>query len=150
MNRYVADADWGVWIIWYFFLGGIAAGSMVVASLAGLFGDESDRRAARAGDYIALPLVMICGVFLIIDLGNPPRTVLAHDGEVADLVADAQMVVADVRSGHGDSPHSAQSLRSGSSGSRSKTSGSIWDAMVRMQVMRLRRVDQGRKGLLRP
>jgi formate-dependent nitrite reductase membrane component NrfD len=73
MNRFVADPEWGAWITWYFFLGGIAAGSAVVSALAVLFGDESDRRATRVADYIGLPLIAACGVFLVVDLGHPER-----------------------------------------------------------------------------
>ncbi len=73
MDRYVADPHWRGFIIWYFFLGGIAAGSYALAALVGLFGDESDRRAVRAADYLAFPLVNVCGLLLILDLGRPER-----------------------------------------------------------------------------
>jgi protein NrfD len=73
MDRYVADPHWGGYIIWYFYLGGIAAGAYALAALASLFGDESDRRATRAAHYLAFPLVNLCGVLLIIDLGRPER-----------------------------------------------------------------------------
>jgi protein NrfD len=73
MDRYVADPHWGGYIIWYFYLGGIAAGAYAMASMATLFGDESDRRATRAAHYLAFPLVSLCGPLLIIDLGRPER-----------------------------------------------------------------------------
>jgi formate-dependent nitrite reductase membrane component NrfD len=73
MDRYVADAEWGHWIVLYFFLGGIAAGSSALSALATLFGDESDRRATRSAEYLGLPLIMLCGIFLIVDLGRPER-----------------------------------------------------------------------------
>jgi formate-dependent nitrite reductase membrane component NrfD len=73
MDRYVADPHWGALIVAYFFLGGIAAGSFAVASLAALFGDESDRRATRVAHYIAFPLVCACGALLVVDLGRPER-----------------------------------------------------------------------------
>ena len=38
-DPFVADPEWGHYIIWYFYLGGIAAGSFAMASLATLFGD---------------------------------------------------------------------------------------------------------------
>ena len=72
-DPYVADPDWGPYIIWYFFLGGIAAGSYAVATMIGLFGDEDDRRAVRVADYIAFPLVNVCGLLLVLDLGRPER-----------------------------------------------------------------------------
>lgn len=73
MDRYVADPHWGVWIIAYFYLGGIAAGAYATACMARLFGDEQDRRGVRAADYLAYPLVCVCGIILIIDLNRPER-----------------------------------------------------------------------------
>ena len=72
-DPFVADPEWGQYIIWYFFLGGIAAGSYAVAALVGLFGDEDDRRAVRVADYLAFPLVNLCGLLLVVDLGRPER-----------------------------------------------------------------------------
>src|SRR6266851_5611793 len=73
MNLFVADPEWGWWIILYFFLGGIAAGAYFMATLIELFGHESDRELARAGYWIAFPLVILCGLFLTVDLHRPER-----------------------------------------------------------------------------
>jgi protein NrfD len=73
INPYVADPDWHGWIIWYFFLGGIAAGAYVAAALADLFGNGDDRRAVRVAYYLAFPIVNVCGLLLIADLGRPER-----------------------------------------------------------------------------
>lgn len=73
MNRFVADPEWHGWIVWYFYLGGIAAGAYAIASMAALFGTEADRRGTRAAFYIAFPIVNLCGLFLTIDLGRPER-----------------------------------------------------------------------------
>jgi formate-dependent nitrite reductase membrane component NrfD len=73
MNRYVVDPHWHGYIVWYFYLGGIAAGAYALASMANLFGDEADRRASRFAHYLAFPLVNVCGVLLIVDLGRPER-----------------------------------------------------------------------------
>ena len=62
---------WEVWA--YFFLGGLAAGSFVVASLARLFGDVDDRPIWRTGYLISLLAVLGCPPFLIKDLGRPAR-----------------------------------------------------------------------------
>ena len=43
MNLFVADPEWGGWIIAYFYLGGIAAGSYFVATLIEWFGRDEDR-----------------------------------------------------------------------------------------------------------
>jgi formate-dependent nitrite reductase membrane component NrfD len=72
-DPFVADPGWGQFIIWYFYLGGIAAGAYAVATMVGLFGDERDRRGVRVADYIAFPLVNICGLLLVVDLGRPER-----------------------------------------------------------------------------
>jgi protein NrfD len=73
MNLFVADPEWGWWIILYFFLGGIAAGAYFMATLIELFGHESDRELSRAGYWIAFPLVVLCGLFLVVDLHRPER-----------------------------------------------------------------------------
>jgi formate-dependent nitrite reductase membrane component NrfD len=73
MNLFVADPDWGWWIIFYFYLGGIAAGAYFTATLIDLVGGEEHREVARAGYWIAFPLVMICGALLTIDLNQPQR-----------------------------------------------------------------------------
>ena len=44
-----------------------------MACLIRLIGDGADRRAARVADYLATPLIAVCGVFLIVDLGRPER-----------------------------------------------------------------------------
>jgi len=44
----VAAPDWGVWIILYFYLGGIAAGAYFIGTLIDRFGIERDRPIAKA------------------------------------------------------------------------------------------------------
>ena len=73
LNTSVADPQWHGLIVWYFFLGGIAAGAYVMAALADLFGDIDDRPGVRVAYYIAFPLVGVCGLLLTIDLGRPER-----------------------------------------------------------------------------
>jgi formate-dependent nitrite reductase membrane component NrfD len=73
LNPYVADPGWHDYIVWYFFLGGIAAGAYVMAALADLFGTAADRRAVRPAYYLAFPLVNVCGLLLVVDLNRPER-----------------------------------------------------------------------------
>jgi len=78
MEQIVQPPDWKLWVILYFFLGGIAAGAYFVATLHELLArrggdDESGRDISRAGYLIAFPLVAVCGVLLIVDLGRPDR-----------------------------------------------------------------------------
>ena len=64
---------WRWEIIWYFFLGGLAAGCYVLASIASLFGSEEDRVVVRTGYYLALLALLPCPPLLIKDLGRPER-----------------------------------------------------------------------------
>ena len=69
----IHKAHWHWLIITYFFAGGIAAGSYVVASIAELLGGEAGRRIARAGRYVSLAFILPSPVLLILDLRRPDR-----------------------------------------------------------------------------
>jgi formate-dependent nitrite reductase membrane component NrfD len=56
-----------------FWLGGMAAGAYVTASLAQRFGSADDRRIAADGYYLAASAVIPCAPLLIADLGRPDR-----------------------------------------------------------------------------
>ncbi len=73
MNIFVVDPHWRWLIIFYFFLGGIAAGAYFLAVLIELAGKAEDHRVARAGYLVAFPLIVLCGGLLIIDLDHPTR-----------------------------------------------------------------------------
>jgi protein NrfD len=64
---------WEWLVIVYFFVGGIAAGSYVIAALLDLFGDTRDRPVVRLGYYVALVGIMLSGALLTMDLGRPER-----------------------------------------------------------------------------
>jgi protein NrfD len=64
---------WQWWIVLYFFFGGLAGGCYFLAVLIDLFGRPVDRPLARLGYYIAFPLVLLCGLLLIVDLNRPLR-----------------------------------------------------------------------------
>ena len=64
---------WELMIVWYFFLGGIAGGAYFTAAIADNFGGTRDRMVARVGYLLSLPLVAVCGLLLIADLGVPTR-----------------------------------------------------------------------------
>jgi formate-dependent nitrite reductase membrane component NrfD len=57
----------------YFWLGGMAAGAFVTASLAQAVGSSDDRRVAADGYYVAAAAVLPCAPLLIADLGRPDR-----------------------------------------------------------------------------
>ena len=65
--------NWGWWIVLYFFFGGITGGTYFAAAWLDLFGDERDRGAIWLGHLLAFPLLLLCAVFLIVDLGQPLR-----------------------------------------------------------------------------
>lgn len=57
----------------YFWLGGLAGGAYLTASLAQRFGSDDDRRFAADGYYIAAGALVPCAPLLIADLGRPER-----------------------------------------------------------------------------
>ena len=60
--------------MWYFFLGGLAAGLYFIAALIELVGTARDRAMAQGRRTIcAFPLALVCGMLLIVDLGRPER-----------------------------------------------------------------------------
>lgn len=61
------------WIILYFFVGGIAGGALLVASLLRLFGAREDTHFIRLGVYISFIGCVISAFLLIVDLGVPLR-----------------------------------------------------------------------------
>jgi len=67
------SADWPLLIDVYFFLGGIAGGAFVIATIANLLDRQRYRDVVRVGYYIALLAVLPGAIFLIVDLGLPTR-----------------------------------------------------------------------------
>ncbi len=65
--------NWGWWIVLYFFAGGVTGGVYFAAAWLDLFGDQTDRAAMRLGHVLAFPLILVCAVFLTVDLGQPLR-----------------------------------------------------------------------------
>lgn len=70
---YTHAPEWRWWIVFYFFIGGIAGGALALAALLRLFGREGDRPLSRLGYYIAFPGSIISGILLILDLKRPER-----------------------------------------------------------------------------
>src|SRR5215467_4951728 len=73
MMRITVAPEWEWLLVWYFFLGGLAAGLYFMAALIELVGSEHDRTMAKVAYYYAFPLAVVCGVLLILDLGRPER-----------------------------------------------------------------------------
>ncbi len=62
---------WGWLIISYFFTGGLAGGSFVIATLADLF--SKDKALVRAGRYLSFLTLIVSPILLTLDLGRPDR-----------------------------------------------------------------------------
>jgi protein NrfD len=60
-------------IVAYFFIGGIAGGALLLASLMRLVGRAEDRPLARIASHVAFAGAVISGIILIVDLGVPTR-----------------------------------------------------------------------------
>jgi formate-dependent nitrite reductase membrane component NrfD len=67
------SADWPLIIDIYFFLGGIAGGAFVIATIAHFLDAERYRSVVRIGYYVALLAVIPAPILLIVDLGLPTR-----------------------------------------------------------------------------
>lgn len=64
---------WGWYIVLYFFFGGLCAGAYFIATLLLFLGDARDRETIRLGYLISFPLLLVCAILLILDLGVPLR-----------------------------------------------------------------------------
>lgn len=72
-QHFVASPEWHWYIVWYFFLGGIAGGAYALGTLLRLVGDPQDEGAARTAFLVAFPTFAICPILLTLDLGQPIR-----------------------------------------------------------------------------
>ena len=69
----VRAAPWGWEIVWYFYIGGIMAGSAMLSAFADETGRAEDAPLIRNGRYVALGGALASSVLLIKDLGRPER-----------------------------------------------------------------------------
>jgi len=72
-QHFVAPPQWEWYIVWYFFLGGLAGGAYLIGTLLRLAGDVRDEGVARLAFLVAFPLMVICPILLTLDLGRPLR-----------------------------------------------------------------------------
>jgi formate-dependent nitrite reductase membrane component NrfD len=70
---FTASPHWTWWIVFYFFIGGIAGTAFLLASLLHLFGRPTDRPLVRLGYYVAFVGAVISGFLLTVDLNRPER-----------------------------------------------------------------------------
>lgn len=64
---------WPLLIDVYFFLGGLAGGAFVIATIASFVDARRYRDVVRVGYYLALVALLPCPIILIVDLGVPVR-----------------------------------------------------------------------------
>ena len=70
---FTAAPDWTLYIVPYFFVGGIAGGCYFIATLLHWQGRAQDQRVARIGFVAAAIGAVLSGFLLIVDLGQPLR-----------------------------------------------------------------------------
>jgi protein NrfD len=70
---FTAAPNWTWWIIFYFFVGGIAGTAFFLAAVLDLIGRPADRPTARLGYYVAFIGALISGFLLTVDLDRPLR-----------------------------------------------------------------------------
>jgi protein NrfD len=74
---FTASPHWAWWIVFYFFVGGIAGTAFFLASLLHLttrpFDRQSDRSLVRLGYYVAFVGAVVSGILLTLDLDRPLR-----------------------------------------------------------------------------
>ncbi|RXT07886.1 NrfD/PsrC family molybdoenzyme membrane anchor subunit [Ammoniphilus sp. CFH 90114] len=64
---------WKWEIVVYFFVAGIAVGTYMFAAFGQLWGSRSDRQHSVTGYFFAMPMMVISGLMLILDLSVPDR-----------------------------------------------------------------------------
>jgi formate-dependent nitrite reductase membrane component NrfD len=67
------SSDWPLLIDLYFFLGGVAGGAFVIATIANLVDGRRYQDIVRIGYYVAFLALLPCPILLIVDLGYPTR-----------------------------------------------------------------------------
>jgi polysulfide reductase chain C len=72
-QHFVTPPEWHWYIVWYFFLGGIAGSAYALGTLLRLVGGPEDEGAARTAFLVAFPAFAICPILLTLDLGRPVR-----------------------------------------------------------------------------
>jgi polysulfide reductase chain C len=72
-EHFVKAPEWTWLILAYFFLAGLSGGSYALGTMLRLFGRPADVPAARFAFLIGFPLVVLCPVFLTVDLGQPSK-----------------------------------------------------------------------------
>jgi polysulfide reductase chain C len=70
-EHFVRAPEWTWYVLFYFFLAGLAGGCYFIATLLRYWGTPGDEPVARLGFYVALPATLICPILLTLDLKKP-------------------------------------------------------------------------------
>jgi formate-dependent nitrite reductase membrane component NrfD len=72
-EHFAGNPEWTWYILFYFFLAGLAGGSYFLATLLRHWGNPDDEPVARLGYYVAGVAILICPLLLTLDLTQPLR-----------------------------------------------------------------------------
>ncbi len=72
-EHFAGPPEWKWYILFYFFLAGLAGGAYFIATLLRYWGNRDDEPVARLGFYVAFPATVICAILLTLDLKKPVR-----------------------------------------------------------------------------
>jgi formate-dependent nitrite reductase membrane component NrfD len=72
-EHFAGPPHWTWYILFYFFLAGLAGGSYFLATLLRYWGTPSDEPVARNGFYVAFPATLLGALLLTLDLKQPLR-----------------------------------------------------------------------------
>ena len=72
-EHFAGPPEWTWYILFYFFLAGLAGGSYFLATLLRYWGTPADDAVARIGFYVAFPATVLGALLLTLDLKQPLR-----------------------------------------------------------------------------
>ena len=72
-EHFAGRPEWTWYILFYFFLAGLAGGSYFLATLLRYWGSPADEAVARIGFYVAFPATLLGALLLTLDLKRPER-----------------------------------------------------------------------------
>ena len=72
-EHFAQPPNWEWYIAFYFYLAGLAGGCYTLATILRTRGTPDDLTIARTGYLLTFPLLVVCGILLTIDLGQPLR-----------------------------------------------------------------------------
>src|SRR3989339_275467 len=62
--------EWGIFLVGYLFVGGLAGGAYIISAVADLLGKGKYKVLSKSGAYVSLISILVGLVLLVIDLGR--------------------------------------------------------------------------------